>query len=150
MRRGSISKVNLTAFPASGWQFDGWKGDASGNANPLSVIVDGTKNIEANFSPIQRTLTINIIGNGTVQKNPDQPTYDDGTVVQLTATPGPGWAFVNWTGGLNSNANPANVTMNQDRTVANSQIISADASPAGQCTNRSPSFRRSTASSVRT
>jgi hypothetical protein len=54
------------------------------------VIVDSDKNIVGNFSPIQRTLTVNVIGNGTVTKNPDQPTYNDGQVVQLTATPGPG------------------------------------------------------------
>jgi hypothetical protein len=43
------------------------------------VIVDGNKNIVANFSPIQRTLTVNVIGNGTVTKNPNQPTYNDGS-----------------------------------------------------------------------
>jgi hypothetical protein len=28
------------------------------NANPLSVVVDGTKNITATFTPVQRTLTV--------------------------------------------------------------------------------------------
>jgi len=111
------SKVTLSAQADAGWQFDGWSGDASGNANPLSVIVDGNKNIVANFSPIQRTLTINVVGNGTVTKNPDQPTYNDGQVVQLTATPGPGWVFVNWSGDAGGNANPLNVTMDRDRTI---------------------------------
>src|SRR6185369_17562509 len=111
------SKVTLSAQADAGWQFDGWSGDASGNANPLSVIVDGNKNIVANFSPIQRTLTINIIGNGTVTKNPNQPSYNDGSTVQLTATPGPGWVFVNWSGDAGGNANPLTVTMDRDRTI---------------------------------
>jgi hypothetical protein len=75
------------------------------------------QNITATFSQIQRTLTINIIGNGTVNASPPGPTYNDGTVVTLTAVPGPGWAFVNWTGATNTNANPTNITMDADKTV---------------------------------
>jgi uncharacterized repeat protein (TIGR02543 family) len=37
--------------------------------------------------------------------------------VQLTATPGPGWVFVNWSGDANGTANPLNVTMDKDRTI---------------------------------
>jgi hypothetical protein len=68
-------------------------------------------------SQVQRTLTVNIIGNGTVTKDPDQPTYNDGQVVQLTANPGLGWAWAGWTGAVNAYARQVNVTMDQDKTV---------------------------------
>ena len=42
--------ISLTATPDNGYQFDGWSGDASGNANPLSVTVNSNKTITANFS----------------------------------------------------------------------------------------------------
>ncbi len=41
--------VQLTATPAGGWNFDFWSGDASGSANPLSLTMDGNKNVTANF-----------------------------------------------------------------------------------------------------
>ena len=37
-----------------------------------------------------------------VVKSPDQATYVYGDVVQLTAVPQPGWAFVGWSGAVNS------------------------------------------------
>lgn len=42
--------VSLTATPASGWQFSGWSGDASGTSNPLSLSMDANKNITATFT----------------------------------------------------------------------------------------------------
>ena len=44
--------VLLTASPASGYQFTGWSGNASGTQNPLSVTMDGSKSITANFAAI--------------------------------------------------------------------------------------------------
>jgi hypothetical protein len=39
------------------------------------------------------TLTVNIVGDGSVTNNPDQATYHYGDVVTLTATADPGWTF---------------------------------------------------------
>jgi uncharacterized repeat protein (TIGR02543 family) len=43
--------ATLTATPAPGYLFTGWMGDATGNANPLSVLMDAAKTIGATFSP---------------------------------------------------------------------------------------------------
>ncbi len=51
-------------------------------------------------------LTVNTEGGGTVGKNPDQPSYDHGTVVQLTANPAAGWHFVAWSGDLRGSTTP--------------------------------------------
>jgi len=45
----SLSTVTLTATASSGWHFASWSGDASGSANPLTVTMDGNKNIAATF-----------------------------------------------------------------------------------------------------
>ncbi|KAA9338818.1 metallophosphoesterase [Adhaeribacter soli] len=45
----SGTKVLLTASPDPGAQFTGWQGDASGTTNPLTVTMDGHKNISATF-----------------------------------------------------------------------------------------------------
>ncbi len=45
----SNSPVQLTATASNGWAFHHWIGDASGNANPLSVTMSGNKSITAVF-----------------------------------------------------------------------------------------------------
>ena len=72
----------------------GWSGDASGAANPLAVTMDGNKSITATFAINTYTLGVTIVGSGAVVKAPDQPTYDHGAVVTLTANPGVGHHFV--------------------------------------------------------
>ena len=41
--------AQLTAVPSPGYGFLGWTGDASGSANPLTLTMDGHKNITAIF-----------------------------------------------------------------------------------------------------
>lgn len=42
--------VTLTALPATGWLFKQWSGDASGTANPLTIMMDDHKSIIAVFA----------------------------------------------------------------------------------------------------
>jgi uncharacterized repeat protein (TIGR02543 family) len=109
--------VELTALPATGWQFSGWSGDLSGSDNPGSLTITGDTNVTATFVPIEYTLTVNVTGNGTVSKNPDQATYHYGDVVQLTAVPATGWQFAGWSGDLNGGNNPGSLTITGDTNV---------------------------------
>lgn len=45
-------QVALTATAANGYQFLSWSGDASGNNNPLNVVMNSNKNITANFTQV--------------------------------------------------------------------------------------------------
>jgi uncharacterized repeat protein (TIGR02543 family) len=67
--------------------------------------------------PALPTLTINVVGNGSVEINPDQPYYDYDTVVTLTAVSNPSWTFASWSGDLVSSNNPDTITMDSDKTV---------------------------------
>ena len=110
--------TSMTAVPATGYQFSGWSGDASGNTNPFSLTMDANKTVTALFTPIQRTLTINATnGNVTTSPNPVNGTYDDGTVVTLTATANTGYGFVFWTGDISGTTNVTTITMNGDKTI---------------------------------
>lgn len=63
-------------------------------------------------------LTVNIVGNGTVTKNPNQSTYHKNVVVQLTAIPNDLCSpFSDWSGDLVSTNNPENITMTGNKTV---------------------------------
>jgi CSLREA domain-containing protein len=62
------------------------------------------------------TLTVTS-AHGTVTKLPDQATYHEGAVVELTAAPETGWSFANWTGDLTGTANPGSVTIHGNTSV---------------------------------
>jgi hypothetical protein len=65
------------------------------------------------------TVVIDSPGMGTVAVVPNQPSYPNGTPVQLTATaniPG-GFHFVSWGGDATGSSNPLNLVMNGNRTV---------------------------------
>jgi hypothetical protein len=63
------------------------------------------------------TLSLSTQGQGTIQSIPSGPTYQAGTIVQLTAVPAPGWQFSNWSGDLTGAANPATIVMNSPKSV---------------------------------
>ncbi|GAA4275843.1 fibronectin type III domain-containing protein [Aquimarina mytili] len=44
--------ASVTATPASGWEFGGWTGDLSGNANPGSLTMDADKTVTATFTEV--------------------------------------------------------------------------------------------------
>ncbi|WP_298767444.1 T9SS type A sorting domain-containing protein [uncultured Polaribacter sp.] len=110
--------VTLTATPDAGYKFVGWSGDATGTTNPLNITMDANKSVTALFSRIQRTLTITAT-NGSVSTNPSpvNGTYDDGTVVTLTATPDAGYQFDGWSGDVTGTTNPLDITMDADKSV---------------------------------
>jgi len=62
------------------------------------------------------TLTVNVVGSGTVTKNPDQPIYGAGTSVTLTAVNG-SQTFSEWSGDLTGNTNPTTIVMDGNKSV---------------------------------
>ncbi|TWT41977.1 hypothetical protein RAS1_31030 [Phycisphaerae bacterium RAS1] len=116
--------VQLTANPASGYQFSSWSGDASGSGNPTSVTMSGNRSVTATFTvtPPQRyTLTLprspSNGGSITADPAPTNGTYAAGTVVQLTANPASGYQFSSWSGDASGSGNPTSVTMSGNRSV---------------------------------
>jgi hypothetical protein len=93
-------RVKLTANADPGWTFDHWSGDLSGSINPEWITMDGNKTVTANFEAIQHTLTMAVSpsGGGTTTPPVGTHDYDEGTVVNITATVAAGYQFVNWTG----------------------------------------------------
>ena len=131
------SNVTVTAAPAEGYAFSGWSGDASGSTNPLSVSMTGDKNITASFIRLQYSLSVNIIGSGTVsqvlvessEKNTD---YDPFSTVRLTALPVSNWIFYGWSGSTTETTNEVDIVMEETKSVTAtfeeklSQIIGVD------------------------
>jgi|GEM_PF-1492370 len=112
--------VNVSATPASGWNFVNWTGPvANANSASTTVTIDANKTVTANFSQAETvTLTITINGSGTTNPPAGSYTYIKGETATITATPASGWNFVNWTGSVNSaNSATTSVTMDASKTV---------------------------------
>ena len=109
--------VTLTATPAAGFRFAGWSGDLTGSNNSAAITMNSNKNVTATFAAIQRNLTVNTIGSGTVTLNQPSGVYNDGAVATLTATPTAGFLFTGWSGDLTGTINPASITMNGNKNV---------------------------------
>jgi hypothetical protein len=82
------------------------------------VLISIPQELLACDPPPQYTLTINITGKGTVFKDPDKTTYDEGERVTLTSDGAVlGWSFSSWGGDLEGSDNPIIITMNSSMTV---------------------------------
>ncbi len=62
-------------------------------------------------------LTTNTVGQGSITLDPAGGTYNDGTVVTVTATAVSGWTFDGWSGDLGGDTNPTTITMDADKSV---------------------------------
>ncbi len=74
------------------------------------------------LTQINYTLTITIVGNGSVTQN-GTGTYNYNDVVFLTAFADYGWVFHGWTGDLNGSANPGMVVMNGNKALTANFIV---------------------------
>ena len=121
--------ITLTASPTAGHTFTGWGGAcaAAGTATTCTLPMSQTSNVTASFAPITYPLTVSTTGSGTITSSPGSiscpgascnETFNQGTLVTLTATPQPGNALTGWTG-CASNPTPTTctVTMDQARNI---------------------------------
>lgn len=116
------SVVTVIAYPAAGYAFSSWSGDASGSDNPLQITMNSNKSITANFVELRRTLTLasNPPEGGTINADPPpggDGKYANGTVVTLTAMPAGGFLFSNWSGNVSGSTNPTTITMDGNKSV---------------------------------
>jgi hypothetical protein len=101
--------VTLTPTPDAGWSFGTFSGNVSGN----TITMNDNQTVEATFSRNEYSLDINITGNGSVARSPDQAAYHFGDNVTLTPTPDAGWSF----GAFSGNVSGHTITMNDNQTV---------------------------------
>jgi len=107
-------EVTLWANANAGSMFTGWYEDLTGTTNPETLTITSNIEVTAEFTLIEYTLTINIVGSGYVTKDPEQATYHYGDNVQLNATAEVGWIFSDWSGDLVSTDNPDTITIYDD------------------------------------
>jgi hypothetical protein len=67
--------------------------------------------------PAMFDLTVTVQGTGSVALNPSGGTYQEGTVVTLTASAGSGYEFGGWSQDLSGSSNPNTISMDADQDV---------------------------------
>jgi len=112
------TEVELTAVPEKGHVFVEWTGDAEGTEEEITITMDGNKEITAVFEEEEyHELTVNVEGEGEVEIEPDQDEYEEGTEVELTASPEEDWVFLEWIGDKTSTDTTIQVTMDSDKSI---------------------------------
>lgn len=106
--------VMVTATPDGTHDFAGWSGDAGGVSNPLAVLMDRAKSVQANFAPKSYSLTTNASGGGNVTPG---GTYPYGTTVTITAAADATHRFVGWAGDASGSAPSIALTITQPLAV---------------------------------
>ena len=117
------SVVYLTETPSTGYVFAGWSGACSGTANVCTVTMSAPKTVTAKFTQLE-TLTVSVGGSGTVTSSPSgiscpgtcSATFNQGTIVNLAASPSSGNGLLAWSGAC-SGTGACTVTMNSSQAV---------------------------------
>jgi hypothetical protein len=108
--------VDLVATPDAGYKFVNWTSNvgtiADVNNATTTITMNGDYSITANFVAVALyDLTIaSTIGGSVTTPGEGTFTYDEGTVVNLTAEDEEGYQFVNWTGDVGTIADVNNAT----------------------------------------
>lgn len=111
--------VDITAHPAPGYYFDHWSGDASGTTEHLILEINSNKNITAHFTaePTEYTLTTHVNPSGSGWVSPSGGSYEQGTVLSLSANANSGYIFDHWSGDASGTSNPVEVIMNSNKDI---------------------------------
>jgi hypothetical protein len=118
--------VVLSPTADAGSTFIGWTGpdvsDLSDNGDGTwSIIMDAAKEITAIFNVVQYSVTITVVGSGTVNNTPGNPyAYNETAILEPVAEPN--WAFAGWSGtdsaSLTDNGDGTwSITMDDDKEI---------------------------------
>lgn len=91
---------------------------------------------EYNSFPAIFTLTLDVVGSGSVVANPEKTDYYYGDVVTLTAIADSDWVFNGWVGDVTSMENPLTITIYDDTSITanfmfNAWVLTVSVNPEG-------------------
>lgn len=109
---GALARATATADGSH--DFVGWSGDASGNANPLDVLVDRDLSVRAQFTLKAYALVTSASGGGRVTAG---GSYLHGTTVAISASADVGSRFVGWRGDASGTEPVISLTLTGPATV---------------------------------
>ena len=105
------TEVVITASPNEGYRFTGWEGNSS-TSESLTITLNSNQTYQAIFELIPiYTLTVTTGEGGTVSTEGGE--FEEGTELELTATPNEGYRFDGWEG-IESNESTITLSVTSD------------------------------------
>lgn len=104
----------VSAVPDATHDFVGWTGDAAGAANPVAVLMDRNKAVQAVFALKSYVLVTSATTGGAVTPG---GAYPPGTTITLSASPDATHRFVGWAGDASGTTTTVAITLNAPKTV---------------------------------
>ncbi|KMQ49610.1 hypothetical protein CHISP_3482 [Chitinispirillum alkaliphilum] len=122
---GETARLHEVEFTLSGHSFTGWNTDPGGGGQFYSDEYEFTMGTEgvtlyAQWQEVESetfTITIETQGQGSVSRSPDLESYEEGTVVTLTANSATGWVFSGWSRDISGTENSVTIEINSDMDV---------------------------------
>ncbi len=115
--KGSV--ITLISNANANNKFTNYSGDLSATSKIATIVMDDNKTVTANFTATaQYTLTVNVVGSGSVLLNPvNTGIYDAGTVVSLNAIANTGNLFSAFSGDISTGTNAGTILMDGNKTI---------------------------------
>lgn len=89
--------ITITATPDEGYEFTGWEGVDSEEAS-LTITLNEDQTLNALFSPVVSLFTITVTAAEGGSVSTAGGTFEEGTEIEITATPEQGYEFSGWVG----------------------------------------------------
>lgn len=114
--------ATVTASRKTGYKFDGWYNGTTKvtSANPYTFAPTANITLTAKWSVYNITIPVNVSPTGAGTTSPSPFTGQEGSTVNITATPATGYKFAYWTNGVDDTHytnNPQSVTMRSVKTL---------------------------------
>jgi len=113
--------LKASALPVSGSYLLAWSGAASGTNTPTTVTVTNPNPVVgALFVSVpvgSFSLSVVVLGSGSVSNNPQQSYYSSNSSVVLKATNSPGVAFLGWSRDVAAATNTITVVMTNNKVI---------------------------------
>ena len=114
--------ATVTASRKTGYKFDGWYNGTTKvtSANPYTFAPTANITLTAKWSVYNITIPVNVSPTGAGTTSPSPFTGQEGSTVNITATPATGYKFAYWTDGVDDTHyanNPQRVVMLSVKTL---------------------------------
>ena len=124
---GGAAETNSSGYYSQNLD-NGWSGTVTPEKNGYSFVPiirnysklttdqtnqDYTESVENE----RYVIRIDIVGEGTIQLNPNQESYTHGSLISVTAIADIGWVFSEWRGDLNSLNDTENISITSDMVI---------------------------------
>lgn len=114
--------ATVTASRKTGYKFDGWYNGTTKvtSANPYTFAPTANITLTAKWSVYNITIQVNVSPTGAGTTSPSPFTGQEGSTVNITATPATGYKFAYWTDGVDDTHytnNPQSVAMLSVKTL---------------------------------